>query len=62
MPEKRIFKYAQVRFQGPDLDQLETYRQSQPIKPTMAATVLHLTRLGLQAADTKLPSSKDTAA
>jgi hypothetical protein len=60
MSEKRIFKYAQVRIPQPDLDQVEAFRRAQPIKPTMGATVMHLTRLGLKAANTK-PSSKDAA-
>jgi hypothetical protein len=51
MPEKRILKGVQVQFQGPDFVRLETYRKSQPIIPTMAATVRGLVLLGLQAAD-----------
>ena len=64
MSEKRILKGVQVQFHEPDFVRLETYRKSQPIIPTMAATVRGLVLLGLKAAaaDTKRPSSKDTAA
>jgi hypothetical protein len=63
MPEKRILKGYQVQFHQPDLERLEAFRASQPIKPTMAATVRGLVRLGLAAAaDTKRSSIKDTTA
>ena len=50
MPEKRILKGVQVQFHEPDFDRLESYRRSQPIIPTMAATVRGLVLLGLKAA------------
>jgi hypothetical protein len=60
MSEKRILKGVQVQFHQPDLDRLEAFRRSQPIKPTMAETVRGLVRLGLQAADSKRPSVKES--
>jgi hypothetical protein len=62
MPEKRILKGVQVQFHEPDFVRLETYRKSQRIIPTMAATVRGLVLLGLKAAtaDGKRPSAKDT--
>jgi hypothetical protein len=63
MPEKRILKGVQVQFQGADFVRLETYRKSQTIIPTMAATVRGLVLLGLKAAtaDTKRISAKENA-
>jgi hypothetical protein len=60
----QVLRGVQVQFYKPDFDRLETYRKSQPIIPTMAATVRGLVLLGLKAATagTKLPSSKDIAA
>jgi len=49
MSEKRILKGVQVQFHEPDFVRLETYRKSQPIIPTMAATVRGLVLLGLVA-------------
>jgi len=40
---------VQVQFHEPDFVRLETYRKSQPIIPTMAATVRGLVLLGLVA-------------
>ena len=49
MSEERILKGVQVQFHKPDFDRLESYRRSQPIIPTMAATVRGLVLLGLVA-------------
>jgi hypothetical protein len=65
MSEKRILKGVQVQFHEPDFVRLETYRKSQPIIPTMAATVRGLVLLGLKASaatPAKRPSAKDQAA
>ena len=63
MSELPVLKGVQVQFHQPDLERLEPFRRSQPIKPTMAATVRGLVRLGLDASSDRMrPSSKDTAA
>jgi hypothetical protein len=49
MSELPVLKGVQVQFHQPDLERLEAFRRSQPIKPTMAATVRGLVRLGLDA-------------
>jgi hypothetical protein len=61
MSEKRILKGVQVQFHEPDFDRLEAYRRSQPIIPTMAATVRGLVLLGLKAAETPPPTKRRSA-
>jgi len=61
----QVLRGVQVQFHKPDFDRLEAYRRSQPIIPTMAATVRGLVLLGLKASaatPAKRPSAKDQAA
>ncbi len=53
-----------VQFKESDLARLENWRRQQPKIPPLATTIRALVFLGLKAAsaDTKRPSSKDTAA
>jgi hypothetical protein len=53
----QVLRGVQVQFQMPDIDRLEAYRRSQPIIPTMAATVRSLVLLGLKAS-TAVPAGK----
>jgi hypothetical protein len=56
-------KGIQVKFDDPDYDRLENYRRSQPVIPTMAATVRTLVLFALKAAsdDARNPKTSTTA-